>query len=66
MPRSGHSLFAYKRTALLVFIASALFLWMIMPFSSPRKQQTDRIPFSHDAVEECVLPELLLHVPFAR
>ncbi|KAL9098941.1 MAG: hypothetical protein Q9163_005486 [Psora crenata] len=40
-----------KRTPVLVFIASALLLWLLYPKARPLKQ-TDRIPFSHDVVED--------------
>ena len=40
-----------KRPVLLILVASALLLWLLFPKARPLRQ-TDRIPFSHDAVEE--------------
>ena len=59
MPRGNNStLLASKRTALAVFVAIALFLWMISPYSGSSRQ-TDMIPFSHDAIDECAARHLL-------
>ena len=45
---------ASKRTAFTVILAIALFFWMISTFSGPPRQ-LDRVPFSHDSVEEYVM-----------
>ncbi|CAD6568399.1 MAG: hypothetical protein ASARMPREDX12_001397 [Alectoria sarmentosa] len=45
---------ASKRTAFTVILAIALFFWMISTFSGPPRQ-LDRVPFSHDSVEDYFL-----------
>ena len=50
---NSNSVAASKRTAFTVILAIALFFWMISPFSGPPRQ-LDRVPFSHDSVEEYV------------
>jgi len=40
-----------KRVAAVIFVVTAILIWLVDPFSRPVKQ-TDKIPFSHDEIEE--------------
>ena len=50
MPRPNNTARPYKQCLIGAVIAIVLILWMQSSKSSPK--QTDRIPFTHDPVEE--------------
>ncbi|KAI9850093.1 MAG: hypothetical protein M1830_007065, partial [Pleopsidium flavum] len=52
---------AYKRLVIVAVVCIVLFLCIINPFSSKTSKQSDRIPFSHDLVDEWVFLETLLN-----
>ena len=53
MPRSSKPIGAYKRTGVILVLAALTLLWMLRPFQTSANQ-TDRIPFSLEAIEEQV------------
>ena len=59
--RKDKPLVAYKRTAVIVVIITLVLLWMISPFSTS-SNQNDRIPLSHDAIEEWVSTPVLKYL----
>jgi len=54
---SNGSIAAYKRLIIITVVCTALFLCIINPFSSKPSKQSDRIPFSHELIDECALPK---------
>lgn len=53
MPRSTKPIGGYKRTGVILILVAITLLWMIIPFHAS-SNSTDRIPFSHDTIEEQV------------
>jgi len=51
MPHNVSPIAGHKRTIMIFLIAISLLLLLISPLSGPSKQ-SDRIPFSHNTVEE--------------
>lgn len=53
MPRSSKPVGGDKRTGVILILVAVTLLWMMTPFRAS-SNQIDRIPLSHDAIEEQV------------
>ncbi len=53
MPRTSKPIGSSKTTGLILVLVAVTLLWLLAPFHAP-PSQPDRIPFSHDAIDEQV------------